>query len=36
VRHYREGLADGWITKWDENGKLISREEWSKGKRKKK
>lgn len=34
VRPMRESLPDGWITKWDEDGKVISREEWRKGKRK--
>jgi len=34
VRHYKKGQLDGWVTKWDEEGKVTSRERFKSGKRK--
>jgi antitoxin component YwqK of YwqJK toxin-antitoxin module len=35
VRHYKNGQLHGWVTTWDDKGKVTSREEWKNGKRKK-
>ena len=32
VRRYRKGQLDGWVTKWDEEGKVTSRQRFKNGK----